>query len=413
MEQAVEKFINWLEQEEDNIYQNTKQEAKKQYKHYLLHGENILGETSENIANSLYENIHKDLIGEYKKNGLMSKISKIDYLLDILTDKKHEIISERVLFTDFTMLCELLLESNLNTKEKVNIVLFFLEKDMRSFDEDAYIIAYEDIKDLKMPSMSEKEFKKFVQGESFVTFFEKNFDELTEEEKIFDLQLRIRIDEKKLSNSIISALKSIQRHYFNKKIDLNETDIRITAKSMEVLGVTPGICFAFQSMLENKIIKERKESQPSSKKAIVEKTEYDYKSLEKEVSEVIDLKDMKPKRYLSLEEKVYYLSILTKMNVLKEERSLFLRNCEMGLEEASPLREYVENYNRLKYYEESVGLQKEIAFMEECFKEMLLCNHDDYYFWKQSLEETLKQVEHWIPKNYEYEEAEASRLLKK
>lgn len=413
MEQAVEKFINWLEQEEDNIYQNTKQEAKQKYKHYLLHEENILGETSENIANSLYENIHKDLIGEYRENGLIDKLKQIDYLLEILKDEKQEIISEMVLFTDFAMLSKLLLESNLNAKEKANIVLFFLEKDMRDFYKDAFIIAYEDIKDLKMPSMSEEEFKKFVQGKSFVAFFEKDFEELTEEEKIFDLQLRIRINEKKLSNSIIGALKSIQRHYFNKKIDLNETDIRITAKSMEVLGVSQGICNAFQNMLKNKIIKDRKERQPFPKKAIVEKTEYDYKSLEKEVSEVIDLKDMKPKRYLSLEEKIYYLSILTKMNVSKEERNLFLRNCEMVLEEASPLREYVENYNRLKYYEESAGLQKEIAFMEECFKEMLLCSHDDYYFWKQSLEETLKQVEHWIPKNYEYEEAEASRLLKK
>lgn len=373
MEQAIEKFINWLEQEEDNIYQNTRQEAKQKYKHYLLHEENILGETSENIANSLYENIHKELIGEYRENGLIDKLKQIDYLLEILKDEKQEIISEMVLFTDFAMLSKLLLESNLNAKEKANIVLFFLEKDMRDFYKDAFIIAYEDIKDLKMPSMSEEEFKKFVQGKSFVAFFEKDFEELTEEEKIFDLQLRIRINEKKLSNSIIGALKSIQRHYFNKKIDLNETDIRITTKSMEVLGVSQGICNAFQNMLKNKIIKDRKERQPSSKKTIVEKTEYDYKSLEKEVSEVIDLKDMKPKRYLSLEEKIYYLSILTKMNVSKEERSLFLRNCEMVLEEASPLKTYVENYNRLKYYEESVGLQKEIAFMEECFKEMLLC----------------------------------------
>lgn len=413
MDQAVEKFIDWLQQEEDNVMKNTQQDAREKYRRHLLYGKNFLGENTQNVKQSIYLNISKDILDKYRQNGIMKKLCKIDYLITILKDKNQQLNSENVLFTEFAMLSELLSESDLNAKEKVNVVLFFLEQNMRNFAEDAFIVAYEDIKDLKMPSMTEMEFKEFVQGESFAAFFEKDFDELSEEEKIFDIQLRNRIEEKKLSNAIIIALKSIQRHYFNKLENWNETDIRITAKSMEILGVTPEIYLAFQKMFEKKLMKVKKERQNLLTPASDKKSNYDFKALEKEASEAIDLKNMKPKRYLTLEEKIYYLSILTRMNVSKEEKSLFLRNCEIFSKKVTPLQEYLENFNRLQYYEESVGLQKENTFMEECFKEMMLCNHEDYCFWKQNLEETLKQVEHWIPKNYEYEEKEASRLLNK
>ncbi len=121
---------------------------------------------------------------------------------------------------------------------------------------------------------------------------------------------------------------------------------------------------------------------------------------------------MMPKRPLSLEQKIFYLSILTKMNVSKEERCLFLRNCEIICKSGNPIVNFLDNYKRLKYYEESVGLQQEIAFMEGCIEEMKSCSKEDYLFWQNSLKNELQQVEHWIPKNFEYEKEEAIKLLR-
>lgn len=409
MEQAVEKFRNWLELEINQVSVIAKKDAKEKYRQYVL-SISILEEDVEKISTE----IHSDLIQKYRQDGTIEEASKIDYILSILNDSEQKIITNHVLFADFELLCRLLTKSDLNAKEKVNIILFFLEKNMRDFMEEAILIDYNDINDLKMPNMSEKEFEEFIKGDGFQQFIEKDFEELTEDEITFGIQLEKRIQEKKLSNTFLSALKTIQRHYYSKKEKWEQNDILITVKAMEILGISPDICASFQNVMQKHIAKTKQQQHLSMVNGNAnKKTEYNYKTLEKEVEEVIDLKDMKPKRYLSLDEKVYYLSILTKMKVSKEERKLFLRNCEMSLEKTSPLREYIENYNRLKYYEESIGLQKENSFMEECFQEMMLCSHEDYSVWRQSLEETLKQVEHWIPKNYEYEEQEASRLLKK
>ena len=50
--------------------------------------------------------------------------------------------------------------------------------------------------------------------------------------------------------------------------------------------------------------------------------------------------------------------------------------------------------------------------MEVCSGEMMICSTKDYYLWKDVLYAELKQTERWIPKNFEFEEMEAQRLLK-
>lgn len=363
MNQAVEKFINWLEQETISINNIMSLDVGVKYGQYLMFQ---MGIKSKDAKDSIRNEIHNKVTKEYKENGMIEWDAMIHFFLDLF-DGTIEKENGKTVFMHFNILCQLLNKGDFSKKEKLNIVLYLLEKNMGNLEEDAIIIDYDNISE----SEQEKE------------------------------------------NDSLAALKCIKRHYFDKQENLDETDILVTIKSMEVLGIEDILCIAFQKTLEKKLQRNEKENQSLSKPTIVKKIEYDYKSLEKEVSEAIDLKDMKPKRYLTLEEKIYYLSILTRMNVLKEERHLFLRNCEMISIESTPTMDYLENYNRLKYYEESVGLQKENSFMEECFKEMMLCSHEDYSFWRQSLEETLKQVEHWIPKNFEYEEKEASRLLSK
>lgn len=143
------------------------------------------------------------------------------------------------------------------------------------------------------------------------------------------------------------------------------------------------------------------------------KSTYDYKAMEREVSEVIDFNGMFPKQPLSKKQEIYYVALLSKMGVSREQRSLFLRNSEMLKGSISPILKYLDNLERLKFYEESVGLQKEISFMNDCFQECTKCDSKDFAFWEDNLGNELKKVENWIPKNFEYEEEQAKLVFKK
>lgn len=395
MEQAIEKFISFAEKKlniiKEIVNECQKQKANKNTK-IMLEKQEI----------SLYT--------------MQQEIRNLEKLLDFLKMPEEDAKKKHTIYKHYSYVSLYLDVTEFNAKERMEIILYVFQKNNASFlmepDSIHEVLELNTFKELYAPNMSMEKFDEWASNIDFVKIGNTPTDLLnTEEQRIKEKAVEATEQTGKENKIFMLMHDYIQKHYFDKKESYTEQDLKFISTALKNVNVSPKIVSSTIRILTKEMNKREVGSQKICH--LPEKIEYDYKSLEKEVSEVIDLKDMKPKHYLSLEEKVYYLSLLTRMNVSKEERSLFLRNCEMVLEEVSPLREYVENYNRLKYYEESVGLQKEIAFMEECFTEMLLCSHEDYYFWRQSLEETLKQVEHWIPKNYEYEESEASRLLVK
>ena len=214
-------------------------------------------------------------------------------------------------------------------------------------------------------------------------------------------------------NSLTIILIILLIHCINKKGNLNENDIQMTTLALLKLGIAKELCDGIKYLLEKELTISKQKVEKNVSRSKKQENNYDYKALEKEVSKAVDLKDMFPKRPLSLKEKIYYLSILTRMNVNKEERFQFLRNCEMLKKEIVELEEYQNILNRLRYYEESVGLQSEIQSIEECLIEMTKTNPqtEEYLMWEEILKDILKKIEHWIPKNYEYEEEQVKLLL--
>lgn len=122
---------------------------------------------------------------------------------------------------------------------------------------------------------------------------------------------------------------------------------------------------------------------------------------------------MDPKRALTKEEEIQVLIILARMHIDREQRRTFLRKSEMLVGSKHPFTKYVENYDKLKYYEAKVGIQKELNDMEEYFGNLFLADEETYVCSREFLDETLKKVNSILPKNFLYEETKANNRLSK
>ncbi len=392
MNESVEKFINFLEEKiflAKNLMEKYEETRRKQ---------SILNNSSI---------ILKDMQRELKN---------LETLLAFLKMPKETIMKTHTVYKLFKYISNYLETDEFNVKEKMHIIFYVVQKNNLSFNINPNyiheVLELNTFKKLYAPDMSMAKFEELAKKIDFVRIGGTYTKLLNKKEREINEKINEAIEITKRENKLFMLMhKYLQIHYFDKLNSYTEKDLKFINVALKKLNVSPKIIGSTIRILTKEM---EKREQSEKNELQTEKSEkYDYKALEKEVSASIDLKDMFPLKPLSLEEKIYILSILIKMNVSKEERNLFLRNCEMVSKKTSPITKYLENYNRLKYYEESAGLQKEIAFMEDCFQEMMLCSDEDYLFWKESLQEALKQVEHWIPKNYEYEEEKASRLLKK
>lgn len=394
MNQAIEEFVSILKKETDKmefLLAEAKKVTKDLYVPIMIDGEQT---TSFSVKCEL-ENLKKFI--EFCKMS-------------------QEEINERHIICKYYNGISLYLESvSLSTEKKMNVIFYIIQKNNLSFfqDPDALheVIDLNEFKKLYAPDMNIFKFEQLIKNIDFNKLGNIPTELLNSEERFIKQKMEEIIEKTHKENHIFMQMhKDIQEHYLNKQTSYNKEDIEIVKNSLEKIGVSPKMCAIILRILSKKLQSVRLTSKPKDKG---KEEKYNYSTLAKEASEVMDLNDMKVKHLLSLEEKIYYLSILTRMNVSKEEKRLFLRNCELMGKEKNPILGYLENYNRLKYYENSVGLQNEIAFMEECLQEMMICSKEDYLFWKKSLEDILSQVEHWIPKNFAYEEEEAQRLLSK
>lgn len=401
MNESVQKFINHL-----NEYKKLMEKIVKEVREKI----NPENENKENIViNGM----------KFSLRQIQGEIMDISSLIQFLEKDKKEVRQEHYIYQRFSFLVMHLENVSFNATDKANIIFYIIEKNNYSYDQEKNmihnIIDINKFKEFYAPEMDAIQFAQVMKKIDFFRIGNASEDTLSSQERIIKDAIKKAIEATKERDQLFMKLHAlIQEHYLSKQDSFNKTDLKYINFALQKLLNNSSICAitirSLEKSLEKRILNQKKKDAP---KILKKENNYNYKALEKEVSEVIELKDMYPKRPLSLKEKIYYLSILTRMNVNKEERFQFLRNCEMLKKEIVELEEYQNILNRLRYYEESVGLQSEVQSIEECLTEMKKTNlqTEEYLMWEEILKDILKKIEHWIPKNYEYEEEQVKLLL--
>ena len=334
-----------------------------------------------------------------------------------LNNDKDVLVQKAFVFCNYYLLCEILEGEYFSNREKIEIIFDIIKKNIYVFKRNnTNIPVLIDMHEL--PKIFARLGKSYMINNGIVdinTILRSGI--LTkEEDNILEEKMQETFKKQGKENlKIINSHQTIEKHFLDKKDSYNEKDIKFVSLALRELEVSNNIIEVIARLLRKELEKREKETKNEITKEFFKiENKFDYKTLSKEVEEFIDINTMEPKRTLEKKEEIYVLMLLTRMQVQKEQRRLFLRKSEMLQGLRSNEEYYQDNLDKFKYYEEKSGIQKELKFMEECYLGMKNCkNKEDYQLYKSYLEETLKEVKYFIPKNFSYEEEQASLLLAK
>lgn len=372
-------------------------------------------ESNIDYAKKVNERLYKAFLNPITFSSLNSECEEksIMQMLHFLGHSKEELLETHMLFTSYSVASIYLDGSNLNAKEKMEIIMHILFKNCYVLlkDSQSIPVIFDQIifKNFYAPDMDINEFEEFMQTIDIMTILKSNnpLDKksLKIKEKIIQTLEHTITENKKF----IKAHKIMSEHYFTKLDDFDKKDLQFICVALKILNVSPKIQSSILRIL-NKVIENRKPIQNPVEKEV---KNYDYNAMCIELNTLIDFNEMWPKKALSKEEEIRVLFLLLKLNISKEQIYLFLRNSDTLRWNQNPLLKYMESFEKYNFYKSSVGIQKELKYMEDCFQESIICDFSDYMFWKENLDNEIKKIENWIPKNFEYEFVEARKLSKK
>ena len=123
---------------------------------------------------------------------------------------------------------------------------------------------------------------------------------------------------------------------------------------------------------------------------------------------------MKPKKFLSLNELIYCIHLMLKIDFDEKTINEFIESIEKENKKIqnNPISIFINLYNKFKYYEMDLNLTEKIKRIESYIGEIFICSSEDYEFWKESINEELNDILDSLPINHEYEVSEAKKLLK-
>ena len=259
--------------------------------------------------------------------------------------------------------------------------------------------------------------------DKYLPLLEKNQEDLSEKEqkRIKELETASEISKKGTHTiNLIEAHKIIENNLFKNK-NLKQEDIEIIIESLYTMGINAKLSKEIRSYLEKEITKKE---EPKAKKIILNFSkkeepskklvnDSEYKEIRKEIKKCYVDIISKGLDNVSKEEIMYCAKLMLEIGTDEQEITNFLTY--MNPVSENPITRYIEERDKLKYYEQKLGLSDSIKLMDEGFEELFITTDDDYVFWKNTINEELdksldktkshhsyelQKVRKFSPKNY-------------
>lgn len=323
----------------------------------------------------------------------------------------------REVFDDFAILSELLKVAKLKPIDNLNILMFFVKRNLNLEDNNNYeAINMYQLQEYQFKSFSKLELDKYIADGTIKTLISLPDEELSERQRrqkkeILDNKDKFIINFK----HVIDDSKIIEEHY---KKDMTEEDINIiltTFKKIEVEDeILASIKIALYREMEKKRTKIEKASTIQTEKKIVERksskkylTDADYKKIQKEIRKYYNLHDMQIILEPSYDEMIYIASLMYLIGVNEYEIQRFVNMSMTLMEEkiyTNPIEEYLDNLEKYKFY-----YSEEYSELEEYYNQTLTTTGEEYELYCELIEEflALHQID---SKDIKYEMETAKRL---
>lgn len=397
MELSMKKYIEYLESKEKEYFIKSISALKD-----ALFDPDILDEAKENFV-------------ETATNRM-----KTNFLKAILTIPLDEWKESKKIFADFELLSNDLISSSLKDREKVNVIFEVIRRNISTgiaeeeIDADIFGITTND------PEIEKSElFKRFVNdnnsydSDNLLEFLNEKIEEIGIEKtkETFNCNIVNMFENAR-------CFRILKIYYFDKIDSFNRDDIVPIIESLRKLNVTDEMCDIVTSVLIKKIIK--REKTPTKKTNIVltkeENTKRSFNDIQQELLKYYNFSDsyITSDKRISLDEIINCVVLLSDLGAHKEQLYTFIKaaNIFNNMFEINPINLYNEQYYRMQYYKEKLGLCDSFQNMQDLYQELFLLGDEDYSFGKNMLKDELSQFMKQIPSNSDYEIERAKVKIK-
>lgn len=406
MNKSIKKLSDYISDYRKNICHMIYDKYLTEARSLVVNNESISLEKAKSLALRSVKN-------KYANDERIDYIFFLDIFKDVLQYTEQEWKENLVIFSEFNMLSKFLLQSPLNVKESLNIVLYLLDKEI--FNQNEFII---DFSDHNVEEMTYEEFVYYKIYEKYNELLNYEDEKLSEQELQIKRYLLVKKGEKESFKRVIIEAYRIKYYYFDKIDTFNETDLERIIASFERLGIEPGLCQAFAHLLNKKVQKRKdKEIKFFEGKIEVKKdnklSSKEYNKIFKEIESYYDIQNHRIVKFLTLKEIIYLVSLLYKINVDENEIKKciqVLSRCDSTAYE-NPIVYFSEYYEKMVFYSDNNELRKSLESILEYSQELFMPqSDDDYRFWKEAIGEEMKFAKHIIRNEYQYELEKGRKL---
>ena len=330
------------------------------------------------------------------------KMIEINNFFKMFTIKRDYPENHGEVFADYDILCEYLDRFNLNYIDVYNILLFFMIKNVHSgiLSTESLLV---DLKQIDSSGYS-KEVIDFVKDLIVEDGLQKFMNKIS---YISDKEIKAR---ELISSFVIdlepyySLTKIINDSLISKMDSYDETDVKVIEKYLIDSKVSDKSRICFMKVI-NKNLSKRKSSSmvtsgfyqvPSNKDAI---SSHEYKKTEKEIRKIYNSKKKDLKSELTYEEMLELASKMVKIGYADQDIMDFFKIAMERQERVVDIAYFIEYYDKYKYYIDPERME----MIETYLGEMIICNDDDYNFWKEEVLSLLVSCSTQFNKKYNYE----------
>lgn len=314
------------------------------------------------------------------------------------------------IFADYNILSWYLDNSNLSARDKYNIILFFMKKNTKSgILEQTPILV--DLKDLENRGVN-KDIAEFIRelvlNNKLQEFMSKKISEMELSElHIYHIIERFKIDLEPYK-LVISKIKD---HYLDKIDSYDEIDMCVVESVLDEVGVSEDSARAFMSIVkkdyDKRIQRESKEISKPVERLVVESnliSDKEYKLIKKEIKSVYDAYNRRLLVSVNYEEMIRIARLMKKIDYPDYDIENFIREVMKTLNseimDSSEVWEYLFKYmDKYAYYMDEDKMNDVLEYLGE----MMICDDEDYRFWKNEIIKIINFERIKFNNKYDYE----------
>ena len=315
------------------------------------------------------------------------------------------------IYIDFSELSSILNETNLKVREKAEIIIFILKKNLEKLNNG-----------FNINQLSNYQFKYTNFNEVKNLLLTNHYQQLCNNKLLSEIEI-LKLEEIKkvleINNQMIEQHKLIKEHYFDKYPNIDTDDIKFVVTILKDLNIDKKLLDEIkgyfistiekniqQNKLQKPIIKKENSAISLNTKNISEK-EYNYYN--RQLKQYYNLDTGKTIRTLSLNEQITCVCILQKMKIENDKINEILYKINK-LNSKNPISIYIQMYDKYNYYKSNKKIENILYELDNYFKLIFISNDEDYELIKMFFEDGINEIKELIPKNYEYEYQKAKEL---